>query len=191
MNKPDSEKRQEDLSLLHELQTEGSKALEKLYGSYRSEFIAFARRYQLGEDDILDAYQDAIIAFYENVSTGKLSKLSGSLKTYLFSIGKYKLIDLLKQKGKTVSTEDFEQMQEKVEHSYMDQMNLTHRQQQLRTAINKLGAQCKELLILFYYRRYSIEAIQIEMQYKNENTVKAHKSRCMKSLREIAERMEI
>ena len=59
----------DDQQLLQALQSKESKALEQLYLSYRKPFIAFARRYQANEEDVLDAYQDAVIAFFENVQT--------------------------------------------------------------------------------------------------------------------------
>lgn len=190
MTKPHSEILN-DQQLLQTLQTKGSKALEQLYLSNREDFVSFAKRYSMSEDDILDVYQDAIIAFFENVSSGKITQLSSTIKTYLFSIGKYKLIDKLKQNGKAIKVEVLENIETPIENTFEEQLNLNHRQQLLKDAINELGGQCKELLILFYYRQYSIDAIQTEMEYKNDNVVKAHKSRCMKSLRVIISKKDI
>ena len=181
----------QDQQLLQALKTHGSKALEQLYLLYRADFIAFARKYRANEADILDVYQDAIIAFFENIQSGKIIELKSTIKTYLFSIGKYKLIDKLKQNGKEIATEFLENIEEPLENTFEEQVNLTHQQQQLKEAISELGGPCKELLILFYYRQYSIEAIQNEMNYKNNNVVKAHKSRCMKSLRAIISKKDI
>jgi RNA polymerase sigma-70 factor (ECF subfamily) len=174
-----------DQQLIDSIKSGGTKALENLYSAYRDDFCAFAKRYQAEESDVLDVYQDAIIAFYENIISGKLSKISSSIKTYLFSIGKFKLIDKLKRSGKTVIMDSEVEISEFIDSSFENQQTLSHRQKQLKAAITELGGSCKELLILFYYRRYSIEAIRDEMKFKNENTVKANKSRCMKSLRKI------
>ena len=190
MTKPHSEILN-DQQLLHALQSQGSRALEQLYLAYRDDFIAFARKYHVNDEDIFDIYQDSIIAFFENVQNGKVRELSSSVKTYLFGIGKYKLIDRFRQNGKEAEIERLENIEEPLENTFEELLNLNHRQQQLKEAINELGSQCKDLLILFYYRQYSIESIQNEMDYKNENVVKAHKSRCMKSLREIINKKEI
>ncbi|MCH2085333.1 MAG: sigma-70 family RNA polymerase sigma factor [Saprospiraceae bacterium] len=181
----------DDQQLLQALQSKESKALEQLYLSYRKPFIAFARRYQANEEDVLDAYQDAVIAFFENVQTGKLNKLSSTIKTYLFSIGKYKLINKLKQNG-SKSLIDYTSDIEAPQANFIDdKLELSHRQKTLKAAINELGNTCRELLLLFYYKQYSIEAIQIEMGFKNENTVKANKSRCMKNLKSIIQKKDI
>lgn len=174
-----------DQQLLEALHMQGNEALEQLYLAYREDFIAFAQKYQAESDDILDAYQDAIIALYENVRTKKLTSMTSSVKTYLFSIGKFKLIDKLKAKRKFMQNEVWKEEEQEITNAYLSQVELNDRQQKLRQAINQLGGQCKELLILFYYRRYSIEAIKYELGFKNKNTVKANKSRCMKSLKTI------
>ena len=180
-----------DKQMFSALQSDGKKALEQLYVAYRSDFIAYAKKYESEEADILDVYQDAIIALYENVCSGKINSLSSSVKTYLFSIGKFKLFDKLKAKGKLIPTEKVDQLNKEVDTSFVDKLELTHRQKLLRGAIDRLGGKCKDLLILFYYHRYSIKSIQKEMNYKNENTVKANKSRCMKSLREIILKLDL
>ncbi len=182
---------QQDQQWLENIKSGNGKALEALYRHYRDDFLAFAQRYGASQEDLLDVYQDAIIVLFENVKSGKITELSSSVKTYLFSIGKYKLIDRLRQKGRNMSTEDIGQLEGLGENVMEEQLELTHRQQQLRRAINILGGQCKTLLLLFYYRRYSIEAIRQEMDYKNDNVVKAHKSRCMKSLRKIIDDLDI
>ena len=85
---------------IRELREEGLSAVERLYAQWREEFLAFASRYGGSQDDVLDAYQDALIILYENARKGKLTELTSSPKTYLFSIGKYTLLNSLKRQGK-------------------------------------------------------------------------------------------
>ncbi|MEM9936719.1 MAG: sigma-70 family RNA polymerase sigma factor, partial [Bacteroidota bacterium] len=51
-------------------------------------------------------------------------------------------------------------------------------------AYQQMGDKCRELLKLFYYRGFSIKEIVVETGYKDENTVKSYKSRCLKKLKE-------
>lgn len=185
MDKTSIEQQAKDQQILDALRSEGSNGLKQFYESYRNDFMAFARKYTSAEEDVLDVYQDTVIAFYENVSREKIKTLRSSLKTYLFSIGKYKLIDHLKRKGKTISSDDPEYSRELIDDSVEEKIQLNEQQTQLKQALNQLGEQCRDLLLLFYYRRYSIDAIREEMNYKNDNVVKAHKSRCMKKLRTL------
>ena len=59
------------------------------------------------------------------------------------------------------------------------------KEQKIVKALNSLGSKCQEIIRLFYYSNYSNEAIMHRMNYENENTVKAHKSRCIKKLRTL------
>jgi len=86
----------------------GSEIIYKtIYENNRTKFLNFARRYGLEDDDIVDVYQDAYIAFYNNVMSGKLETLTCSVSTYIISIGKFMIFDKLKR-NKTVRTVDFD-----------------------------------------------------------------------------------
>lgn len=151
------------------------------YESYREVYVSFARRYTDDLEMIHDSYQDAFIALYENVVQDKVLELKSSLRTYVFSIGKYILFSKLKKKGKEVPMEELGDMPS------IEVGNATDSEQvlELRNAMKSLGGKCREILILFYYRRYTIDAIVHAMEYKNENTAKAHKSRCLRKLKEL------
>ena len=177
--------------LLSRIQEEGMPALEEVYRIYRTDFLKFALRYGLSESDCLDTYHDVMISFYENVKEGKLTTLTSSLKTYLFSIGKYSLLNQLKSKKRTTSTETIYPEIEIAADQYLEKIELTHRQQIIEKAFEQLGKKCRELLTLFYYHGYSIKNIKNTMDYNTDNTVKATKSRCMKSLKSILGETEI
>ena len=138
-----------------------------------------------------DFIKEYVLEAIENVKEGKLTTLTSSLKTYLFSIGKYTLLNQLKNKKRIAPTEAIYPEIEIADNQYFEQIELTHRQQIIEKSFQQLGEQCRELLTLFYYHRYSIENIKITMKYSNDNTVKATKSRCMKSLKTILEKTEI
>lgn len=163
------------------LREEGLRAVERLYTQWREEFLAFASRYGGSQDDVLDAYQDALVILYENVRKGKLTELSSSPKTYLFSIGKYTLLNNLKRQGKQRALVS-ETVEQAVNWTPVDD-ELNDRQQRLMEALKGLGKSCRELIDLFYYQRLSIREIVAKTGLKNEDTVKAQKSRCVKSLR--------
>jgi RNA polymerase sigma-70 factor (ECF subfamily) len=58
---------------------------------------------------------------------------------------------------------------------------------QVEKAMDNLGDGCKEIITMFYYQKCSIMDIVERLDYKNENVVKAHKSRCMKRLKELVQ----
>ena len=83
------------------LQKLGKDGVKKVYVSYRESFINFAKKFSSSKEDVLDSYQDAIIILQEKAMRGELNNLKCSLKTYLFSLGKYILYEKNRKKSKT------------------------------------------------------------------------------------------
>jgi RNA polymerase sigma-70 factor (ECF subfamily) len=80
-------------------------ALETVYIDYKSEFINYSKRYPLNESDILDIYQDSIIAMHQKFVMTQLELKSSSVKTYLFGIGKNKIFTKLKSEQRFLDVE--------------------------------------------------------------------------------------
>ena len=165
----------------------GDAALKKVYVNYRAPFINFARKFKLSEDEILDVYQDSIIVLRENILSGKIEQLNSSIKTYLFSIGKYKIYAHLRENNKMKVLEE-QQVPEKETGTFDFEMEgnpLTEKQTLIKNALEKMGGRCKLILELFYYRGLTIDEIRISENYENNNTVKSQKSRCLKTLKKM------
>jgi len=175
-----------DDSLIKALKKDDRTALKSLYLDHKPAFIGFAKRYDLERDDILDIYQDAIIALRENALKGHLNHLRSGLKTYLFSIGKYMIYDRLKEKKKLFVTDevrdpdDFDNIKIiSIEHGFSD------RQRQMQKAFKQLGAKCQHVLTLFYFRGFTLDDIVTELNYNNKDVAKSQKARCIKTLKQI------
>lgn len=161
-----------------------SGALKQVYVRYRPDFIAFGKTLSSSEDDSIDAYQDAIIVLQEKAYEGKLDALRCSLKTYLFSIGKYILFEKNRAKSNPVLNVLSDDAFSTIDIEYTS-VQLNNNQLKLKKAFDKLGKKCREVLRLFYYRGFTIEEIKTHLNYDNNNVVKSQKSRCLKQLKEI------
>ena len=156
------------------------RTLKEIYVTNKQAFFLFAARYKLAHDDVLDTYQDAIIALYENAKKGKIDDLKSSLQTYLFAIGKFMIFKKLKNQKEYVGIdENFNDNFEWVEVEENDQVNL------LNIAIKKLGEQCQNVLRLFYYEEKKLDEIQFILNYSSKDVLKAQKSRCLKQLKDL------
>ena len=72
---------------------------EDIYAMYRSDFLSFAaNKFNCDNNEATDVFQDAVIALYENIRDGKITVFESSIKTYLFSIAKYKLLNNIQKK---------------------------------------------------------------------------------------------
>lgn len=180
----------ERTKLLEQIKVGNRKVLNQLYQIYRDEFIHWTRwKFNCKESDSIDVFQETMIAFYENVINDKITEFQSSVKTYLFAIGRNILLKRFRneKKGKTEELEVLQNVANELQTE--DYINLTERQQAIAELLEKLGEPCKTLLQLFYYQRYSVNAIMNTMNYKNASVVKNQKVRCIKRLRTITSSM--
>ena len=169
---------------LEQLKEGNLKMLDEIYLVYKKEFIYFAKKYYHDDESLLDVFQDCMIVLYENVRSGKLTSLNSSLKTYLFSIGKYKLYRL-NQEDQRNNADWATEYQEETTHQLFDEEINEERMKLIGNAFEQLGKKCRQLLKLFYYRGFDLEEIKDEMNLENKNTVKSQKSRCLSHLRKL------
>ena len=175
-----------DSNLIKGLKNDNKHALKHVYTVNKTAFLNFAKKYPIAKNDVIDIYQDAIIALRENAINGKIDNLKSELKTYLFSIGKYMIYDRLKKQKKIHLVEEPSIFIENEDAFIFDfNTELTHEQKQLQIAFKALGQKCKDVLTLFYYRGFNLEEIMNELNYTNKDVVKSQKSRCLKTLKAL------
>lgn len=156
--------------------------LARIYSTHRAEFIQWMEsKYSCDAEGAQDIYHQVILTFYENITSEKLTELTSSLKTYLFSIGKNKFLALARSQQKVSPllpplVEDEEQDQDKLTEG---RLNLIEKQ------LNALGEPCRSLLIQFYYHNQSAEKLSLQFEYKNAETAKNQKYKCLERLRKL------
>ncbi|MBI3518433.1 MAG: sigma-70 family RNA polymerase sigma factor [Bacteroidetes bacterium] len=176
------------MDLLTEIKNGNEEALMSLYKTYRNEFISWASNtYQLSKDDGKDIFQDTIITFYENVKSGQLTSISGSVKTYLFTIGKFKTINFLKKSNRSVTFSDFDLLRiiEPSENQIMDKEENEFIKDTVKKYLNEQCEDCKKVLELYYFKEKDMKTIAEEMGYKNADVAKKKKYECFKKLAEM------
>ena len=158
--------------------------LEKVYVKYRREFISWViKRYQCSVEDAADVYQQIILTFYENVVQGKLVELKSNLKTYLFAIGKNKIMEGKKYGSKFLKHDDFEI--EKAEVEDEDKEEKERELTSVEKSLKLIGEHCKQLLEMFYYQKKNIDEITDALGYKNSASARNQKYKCMEKLRKV------
>lgn len=180
-------KEDKDAITLEALKSGSDFVLKRVYEENRTQFLNYARRFSLSDDDNMDVYQDAYVIFYNNIMGGKVRELTSSISTYLFGIGKRLIYERMRKEGKKVDFEavgPFHGGGDPGHGSALDGPDLSREQQLLYREFGNLGPKCQELLSLFYYRGYTVQEIMEAGNYNNENVVKAAKSRCLKTLKE-------
>ena len=175
-----------DIQYIEAIANGNNVAFTELYEEYRSEFINYVRKsYKGNEVIIFDLYQDSCVALYDNICTGKLStsSLKVKLKTYLFQIGHYKLVDLYRRgdskfKARFVENIDYAQ---NCTSEYSDECS--EREAIIRQAVNTMSEPCNSILTLYYWEDKSMKEIADELQYSCVDSAKSQKSKCMSKLK--------
>lgn len=176
--------------ILDKLRNGDDSPIFDLYKLYRDEFIVWSKStYKTTEEQAKDAFQEAVLDFHQNVISGHLTELSSTIKTYLFQIGKHKLLNIQKKESRMTYHEALHLIKNGEMESFMEEENKAYSQEQISKAIEKLPEDCQKVLKLFYFNEYDMESIAREMNYKNADTAKAKKSLCMKRLFEELKKM--
>lgn len=173
---------EKDSVLLDGLKNGSDRTVIRIYDAYKADFIRFAARYPLASEEVTDVYQDAVTVLWEHAQQGRLDALKSSIKTYLFGVGKYMLLNRLKKTAKQQTlTDDVAEIPDQLYDESLHQ----ERVESLRVGFQQLGEQCRTILRLFYYEGKKLDEIQAQLGYTNKDVLKSQKSRCLKQLKEL------
>lgn len=171
-------------SWIFRLQRGDRSVLEEIYKKYRPSFINWITyTHKCSKDEAIDIYQYSIITFYENVIDKSIEEMNeAGIKTYLFSIGKNKLLADTRRQSKISYKESLD------ENDLIDVIdapgsNRAERLKQLERIVEELGTPCTDILRLFYFNNLSNEEIAEIMGYKNGSTVKNLKYKCLQRIK--------
>jgi RNA polymerase sigma-70 factor (ECF subfamily) len=85
-------------NIIQQIKLGNEQPLIDLYKLYRNEFVVWScKEFSANEEQAKDAFQEAILDFNDNIIRGYLTEFSSSVKTYLFQIGKHKVVNLIKK----------------------------------------------------------------------------------------------
>jgi len=185
-------------NLLQSLRQGDLTVLDDIYDKHRNDFLRWgASKFRNAQrDDLLDAWQDAVIMFYEQARDGKLTKLVCELKTFLFLIASRRLMKILKKTERIDLVEEFnvnvgiiESINGWYENEEDDED--ADRKQLLKEGVDALPEQSRQALTLRYVYGKSISEIKEIMNYASENVVSVTLSRTLKNLKDnILEKTE-
>ncbi|TFH33793.1 MAG: sigma-70 family RNA polymerase sigma factor [Bacteroidia bacterium] len=179
-----------DENILGDLKEAREEVFIGIYRKYRDSFISWtAKFYSCDQDTASDCFQDAVIILMNNAKSGKLVQLDSGLKTYLFSVGKNVLLKKYSMKKIEMSLGEIPAEYESVGLNEYDE--LFNYKNKLIDKIAELAISmkepCKSILKYYYYENLSMDKIAEVMKYKNADTVKSQKLRCMKYLEDSLE----
>jgi RNA polymerase sigma-70 factor (ECF subfamily) len=154
----------------------------RIYSQFRDEFINFLRKMIRNEDNYLqDIYSEAFCKLCDKIYNNTLnaSTLTSTLKSYLFGIGKFMMMEHRRKlkNGALVILSDIPDIVED------DSGFIIENEKIVAAALDQLGEPCHSLLVKKYWEGKSGEEIAVELNYKNADSVKTQRYRCMDKLR--------
>jgi RNA polymerase sigma factor (sigma-70 family) len=167
-----------------------NRAFNHLYRQYFGMATAFIRQNKGQESDARDVFQDALIVLYDNVRSCRFKETS-SIGTYLYAIVRnIWLIKLRKRKLLNELTDQYEPGENpEIEEAYF------HQNGELRPLLDKAFEEipivCRDMLRLFYYEKRSMTEIMTILEYKNEDSAKSQRYKCLNKLIEVIEKNQL
>lgn len=162
-----------------------NKALKDIYHLYRTDCISWLKKqYSIREDEAVDVFQMAMITLYDSAIQGKVKSETTDVKSFLYGVAKNRVYELLRLKKKRIPAEDHH-----VLCIYMSaDMQLFDTEDAINLAVKalaELGDPCKSIIQMYYYKNCTMEEITEKMGYKNADTTKNQKYKCLKRLQSI------
>jgi RNA polymerase sigma-70 factor (ECF subfamily) len=170
---------------IQEIKTNENRALNLIYSQFRDECVSWLKmKYNIISDDAIEIFQTSVVILYDNVIKGKLTQLTSNIKTYLFSIAKNQTMIFVKQSKKKSDKDVFDLLSTYIVEEN-DHMVLENDIKKADLTLEMMGDPCKSLLQLFFYKGLSMEEITILLGYKNADTTKNQKYKCLKRLQKL------
>lgn len=182
-----------DEDLVSNLQQNSSlkrKAAEEIFNRHAWFIKDGINKYSLSEDEAFDAYSDSILQAINSITKGLFEKRA-ALKTYLYRIFCNKCVDLIRKKTtnkgsihQTLPVSDLLSMISDSAKTIIQQLIQKTDVEILRSKMNEIGENCKQLLAMFADDFTDREIAEI-MKYKTADVVKTSRLRCLEKLRHL------
>jgi RNA polymerase sigma-70 factor (ECF subfamily) len=181
------------LDWIEHIKTDADRALKDIYKKHRSQCLMWlGTKFSLPKEDCKEIFQHAVVILYDNVMKQKVAENKSSLKTYLFGIAKFKAYEYIRFKQKWTTNDTFPMLKDHVVGDIEDKLDYENKLNEVQQALSEMGDPCKSVLKLFYYQQLNMESITQLMGYKNADTTKNIKYKCIKRLRKhIFEHKEV
>ena len=128
-------------------------------------------------DDAKDIFQDALVILYKNVQSENFI-LTGSLKTYLLAIVKNLWFQELRRRNKIRVTSEQVDIAEVIISHDAEDFEIA------KAAFNLLGEKCRQILIMFYFKKKTYKELASFLAFGDERTAKNQKYRCLQKAKE-------
>ena len=141
------------------------------------------KNHSLNEDQTSELYQKSFTILYFNVRDGKIENRDAEVSTYLIGIAKKLVHEKFREIKEANRYQELENNIHYYEDVFEEREDLEFKREKINNALRILDKKCKDILKLYYYENYSMEAIAETLGYKNDKVAKKKKYECLQKLR--------
>jgi RNA polymerase sigma factor (sigma-70 family) len=134
-------------------------------------------------DEAQDIFQEALMVICQKAEDEQFV-LTASVNTYLFSVSRNLWHEQLRRKNKFSFLED--EQSDALEDTAADIEQFKQQEEDWKAAeqvLKTLGDKCRDILVMFYSKSWSMEAIAERLGLKSENAAKTQKYKCLEQAR--------
>ena len=165
-----------DSEILEKIRKGDESALDYLYKKNFKMMTKLVINNNGTEDEAKDIYQEALIVFWQKVTSGNLT-LSSKISTFLYSICQNLWRKELERKSRMSNEE--KDTEEELDFDQQERIDVINR------CINQLGETCRRILTYYYFDSLSMQDIAELLGFANADTAKTKKYKCKKELDEL------
>jgi len=167
-----------------------------IYRTYAAEFGRWAmRHFGVGEEAAQDAFQDAVVIAWDHARSGHLTELRAGLKTYLFGVGRHRLLKSRARQSREPRWSDVSPPAGGGEPGgpaptpeQEAGLALAANVGMLDQLLGPPDTPCRRLLEGFYFERRSLAELAQWLGYKTEAVARKKKCLCLRALRQVVSR---
>lgn len=169
-------------------QTVVNQALRYLFREYRKFILALLRSRSLPTEDAKEVFNESMFALVKNAQKGLLDTPDAQIKPYLIAICRKKAASKFNVKMHFVDIEKTSVRQIAIEKNPLDFLLSQEKTTLVQSLLEKLGANCKTIILGFYFHQQRMEDLAVQLNYANEQIVRNKKVKCMKKLKELVKK---
>jgi RNA polymerase sigma factor (sigma-70 family) len=171
---------EKEQQVLLQLREGDRNALLGLYKANLSMVRNYITKNNGAAEDAEDLLQDALVVLWQNVRKTDFV-LSSKISTYIMAVVKNLWLKQLSKNGRMTGEENILPQAHSVLPDHGKEMDMKH----LSKAMEELGENCRQLLLMFYFDGHNMETIARNLNFANADTAKAKKYQCFKKLEQI------
>lgn len=176
---------QNDALILEGIKSKSEESIRILYKDFFPMVLDHIKQHSGTSEDAEDVFQDAMVALYLRVTSGRSIVLDCTLRTYFFAICRNIWKQRFERKRRLVLVDPNEVHERNHSYNIREQdcrEDEMERQRLFHMHFLSLAEDCQKLLFLFF-NKIPLRQIAAEMGFKGESYAKTRKYMCKNMLR--------